>query len=558
MLLTRVLSKVIEKRVCFIKMKHIWTVDKIVKSPFDDIVVPDVTVTEYMWKNLDKWSDKTALVCGITDRKYTYLQLYKQSQIFGASLRKKFKIRDGDIVCIMLPNSPEFPIVMLGILCAGGIVATINPMYTAYETQKQIQSSEAKLIVTDAGNVLIVKEALKRSNLSIPVIAIDIEKSRPEETVSFKELINDTHVDKNVLKEVKRSPQDVSFLLYSSGTTGLPKAVELMHKNIVANFEQQNEKLIQKFNDTTATNQDITLAYLPMFHSYGISVVTLHKLAAGLKLVTLPKFQPETFVNAFKKHKISTMYLAPPTVLFLASNPEVKAKYFEKLQYVTVGAAPLPLADAERFMSKVDHEMQFNQGYGMTEASPLVTITPNNSKNYSAVGVALPNCELRIVDSNMNIMGPNELGELLIKGPNVMKGYKNNPKANADVFVDGWMRSGDLGKIDEDGFVTIADRLKELIKVNAYQVPPAELEGIIREHPAVFDAAVVGIPDEKTGERPKAFVVLNKDAKISNKDIMEYVNDRVAPYKRLKEVQFLDVIPKNASGKILRRVLVEQ
>ncbi|CAH2209467.1 jg27466, partial [Pararge aegeria aegeria] len=158
------------------------------------------------------------------------------------------------------------------------------------------------------------------------------------------------------------------------------------------------------------------------------------------------------------------------------------------------------------------HEVNFGQVYGCTEAGPVVTSTPNGCKNYSSVGCALPNCTLRVVDTEMSNLGPNELGELLIKGPNVMKGYINNPQANSQVFVDGWLRSGDLAKIDEYGYVTIADRLKELIKVNAYQVPPAELENIIREHPAVFDAAVVGIPDEKTGEKPKAFVVLNKSS----------------------------------------------
>ncbi|XP_052742274.1 uncharacterized protein LOC112050465 [Bicyclus anynana] len=558
MLLTKALKGVIENRGCLSKMKHIWTVDKTVKSPFEDRVIPEATITEYLWKNLDKWSDKTAVICGVTDRKYTYFELYKKTEIFGATLRKKFKIKDGDVVCVMLPNSPEYPIVLLGILTAGGFVTTVNPSYTVYETQKQIISSNAKLIVTDPSNVPTVKEALKQSNLSMPIIALDFDVDRPEETISFKELINDNTLDKDVLKEVKRSAHDTSLLLYSSGTTGLPKGVELTHRNMVANCEQQYEKLIQKFDDTTASNQDIALAYLPMFHSYGISVVALQKLSAGLKLVTLPKFQPDTFINAFLKHKICCMYLAPPTVLFLASNPELSSKHFEKLKYATVGAAPLPLADVDRFLSKVGHELHFGQGYGMTEASPLVTISQNTSKRYNTVGNALPNCELKIVDSDMNALGPNELGELLVKGPNVMKGYKDNPKANSDVFVDGWLRSGDLAQIDEEGYVIIADRLKELIKVNAYQVPPAELESIIREHPEVFDAAVVGIPDDKTGEKPKAFVVLNKNSRLCDKDIIEYVNNRVAPFKRVKEVQFVDNIPKNPSGKILRRVLNEE
>ncbi|XP_034832840.2 uncharacterized protein [Maniola hyperantus] len=556
MLLTKMFRRMTEKR-CFIKMKHVWSADRIVRSSFDDVLVPETSITEYVWQNLDKWSDKTAVICGVTNRQYTYLQLYRQSQVFGASLRKKFKIKDGDVVVVMLPNCPEYPTVVLGILTAGALVTTINPLYTVYEVQRQISTSQAKLIVTDPEIVNVVKEVLKQSKLNIPVIAVDTDEKRPEETVSFKELLNDSHVDTDVLKEVKRSADDTSLLLYSSGTTGLPKAVELTNRNIVANCEQQNGDKCKKFNDTTETNQDVTLAYLPMFHSYGLSVITIHKLSVGLQLVTLPRFQPDTFITALEKHKFGLVYVAPPTVLFLASSPLVKSKHFEKLQNVMTGAAPLPQADVERFLSKMDHEVNFGQVYGCTEAGPVVTITPNGCKDYSSVGLALPNSELRIVDNEMNNVGPNELGELLIKGPNVMKGYKNNPQANSQVFADGWLKSGDLAKIDEYGYVTIADRLKELIKVNAYQVPPAELESIIREHPAVFDAAVVGVPDEKTGEKPKAFVVLNKASKANQKDIMEYVSQRVAPYKRLKEVQFLDVIPKNPSGKILRRVLVE-
>ncbi|CAH2267399.1 jg27582 [Pararge aegeria aegeria] len=554
-------------------MKHIWTGDGTVRSPFNDVVIPDVTITEYVWKNLDKWSDKTAVICGVTDRKYTYIQMYRQSQIFGAGLRKKFNIKDGDVVVVMLPNSPEYPTVVLGVLTSGGIVSTLNPLYTVYEAQKQISTSEAKLIVTYPEKVNEVKEVLKICKLNIPVIAVDIDKTRPEDTVSFKELISDTDVDKHVLKEVKRSAQDTSLLLYSSGTTGLPKAVELTHRNIVANLEQQSGDEFKKFNDTTETNQDITLAYLPMFHCYGLSVICLSKLSVGLKLVTLPRFNPDTFLNALEKHKFGLVYVAPPTVLFLASSPLVKPKHFEKLQNVLTGAAPLPLADVERFLSKLDicgvtdRKYTYSQLYKQSQIFGAGLRKKFKIRDGDVVCVMLPNSPeyptvvLGILTAGGLATTVNPvytLGELLIKGPNVMKGYKNNPKANSEVFVDGWLRSGDLAKIDEDGYVFIADRLKELIKVNAYQVPPAELESIIREHPEVFDAAVVGIPDDKTGEKPKAFVVLNKDSSASNKDIMEYVNTKVAPYKRLKEVEFLEDIPKNPSGKILRRVLVQK
>ncbi|XP_046967891.1 4-coumarate--CoA ligase 1-like [Vanessa cardui] len=538
------------------RMKHLWTMDKIVQSPYKDVFIPDMPISEYMWQNLDRWSDKTAVICGITDRRYTYKQLYHQSRVFGANLRKKIKIQDGDAVAIMLPNIPEYLSVVLGTLTAGGLVTTLNPVYTAHEIERQIKISNPKVVVAVRDTEPIIKEALKMCKLNVPVVVIDVDQNRPEGTVSFKEFIEDNNTDLDILKEVKCSADDVSLLLYSSGTTGLPKGVELTHRNIIANCEQLNSNELKMFTDTTDSNQDTILAYLPMFHSYGLCTILIHKLSVGLKLVTLPRFQSDIFVNTLNKYDFTTFSLVPPTVLFLAKDPNVKTKHFTKLKNVVVGASPTPMADIERFLNKVNHDIQFSHVYGLTETSPLALAPPINFKDYSSVGFAIPNCELRVVDDQLNNLGPNELGELLIKGPNITRGYKNNPEANEKAFVNKeWLRTGDLVKINEDGSVVIADRIKEIIKVNAYQVPPAELENVIKEHPAVFDVAVIGIPDEKTGEKPKAFVVLNKGFSVSEKEIMEHVSAKVAPFKRLKEVVFVDSIPKNSTGKTMRRLL---
>ncbi|XP_038212930.1 4-coumarate--CoA ligase 2-like [Zerene cesonia] len=543
---------------CYFRRSHVWTKGNVVVSPFRDVSIPEVTLPEYVWNKLIKWSDKIAVQCGVTERKYTYAQLYKHSQILGAHLRKNFGLKDGDTVAIMMPNLPEYPTTIFGILSAGGVVTTLNPIYTPYEVQRQIQLSEAKLIITVPEIVPVVKEALEMNKKSIPIIVNDVFSKRPEGTVSYKEIIDNTNIDTSILKEVKRKFDDVAFLPYSSGTTGLPKGVELTHYNIVTNCEQQNNEC-QLHNDTTESNQDSTLAILPMFHSYGLGVVTLHKLSVGTKLVTLPKFKPDTFVEALAKHKMEMFFLAPPLLLFLATYPQVKAKHLERVRSVIIGAAPVPKVDVETFLRKIDRDCHVAQGYGLTETSPLATISPIGFKNYTSVGFPLSNTQLRVVDENLKNMGPNEVGELLIKGPHVMKGYKDNPEANSQVFVeDKWFRSGDLARIAEDGSVSISDRLKELIKVNAYQVPPAELEGVLKEHPDIFDAAVVPVPDPATGEKPKAFVVLYENKYVTETNILEFVSKRVAPYKRIKEVVFLKEIPKNPSGKILRRVLIEK
>ncbi|XP_045488332.1 4-coumarate--CoA ligase 3 [Pieris rapae] len=552
-------EKIVENGlVSFLRRNHVWTKNRVVKSPYCDVEIPNTTVSEYVLSNIHKWENKTAVVCGVTDRQYTYGQLYKHSRTLGAHLRRNFKLQNGDAVAVMMPNVPEYPITLLGILSAGGLVTTLNPTYTAYEVQRQIVMSDNKLIFTIPEVVPVVQEALSLAKKNIPIIVIDVENNRQDGTVSYKEIINNTNVDLSIIEEVKRDAEDVSFLLYSSGTTGLPKGVELTNRNIVANCKQQDTEF-RMYDYTTETNQDAVLAVLPMYHSYGLSVVTLHKLAVGLKLVTIPKFKPETFVKALEKHSIDSFYLAPPLMLFLSSYPGVTAKHLDRCRSVTIGAAPLPKADVEAFLRKVERDVHVGQVYGLTETSPLATLAPYGFKNYTSVGYALPNVELRIIDSESNNLGPNEVGELLIKGPNVMKGYKNNPEANKQVFVDDvWFRSGDLASISDDGVVTIADRLKELIKVNAFQVPPAELESVLKEHPDVFDAAVVPVPDPITGQKPKAFVVLKENKQTSDDEILAFVSKRVAPYKRIKEVAFLNEIPKNPSGKILRRTLVEK
>ncbi|KAG6459990.1 4-coumarate--CoA ligase 2 [Manduca sexta] len=540
----------------FARKTNVWTSEKVILSPYHDVEVPMTTVHEYVFSKLDKWPTKTAVVCGVTKRKYTYEEVYRLSKIFGANLRSKFKIKDGDTVAIILPNSPEFPIAVYGTMTAGGIVTTMNPVYTPYELQRQIDSSGAKLIVTHPDIVPNVKKALELAKKDIQIIAMNFEKPAPVGTISFKDLIDEVHIDLTVLNEVKRSHEDVALLMYSSGTTGLPKPAELSHFNVVANCCQQDTELRQ-YSYTTESHQDTTLVVLPMFHAYAFSLQMLHKMSAGLQLVTLPKFQPESFLNTLLNYKIDLMYLAPPMILYLGSYSEVKPKHLEHVKLMLSGAAPLPSADIQKMFDKAQRNFPFRQGYGMTEGGPLVTIMPTDIENYESVGYLLPNMKARVIDSHFNNLGPDEVGELLIKGPNVMKQYKDNPEANKESFVDGWYKTGDLAKVNDEGLVWIVDRLKELIKVKGFQVPPAELEAVIKEHPDVFDVAVMGIPDRVTGEAPKAFVILKQGATVTDEQLISFVSNKVASYKKIKQVQFVDSIPKNPSGKILRKVLKE-
>lgn len=545
-----------------IRSNSVWTQDRVIKSPYRNIEIPNCTLYDYVWMNLDKWPERTAAVCATTGRGYTYEQAFKLSNAFAANLRKKFNLRDGDVVAVMLPNIPDYPIVSLGILEAGGVITSINPIYTAHEVQRQLLLSDAKIVVTLPETVAVVKQALTIAKKNLPIISVKTnDDPTPEGTVLFNELSEDMSVDKSCLKEVRRSINDICFLPYSSGTTGLPKGVELSHRNIVANCEQVNEPLVMCHNETTATHQDKVMVVLPFFHIYAATVLMFHKLSLGIKLVTLSKFQPEAFFSAMEKYKTNVLFVAPPLVLLMGSHKAATEKSLQHLQILVNGAAPLSASDVDRFFGRANRKLDFRQGYGLTETSPTVAITPKGyDKNYSSTGPPVPNTELRIIDPNtLENLGPNKTGEILVRGPQVMRGYRNNPEANNEVFtVDGWFRTGDLGVADEDGVITIADRLKELIKVKGFQVPPAELEAILREHPSINDAAVVGIPHSTKGEAPKAFVVLKDGTNKAAKEISDFVNERVAPYKRIDDIVFVDSIPKSSAGKILRRELKQK
>ncbi|XP_053608884.1 uncharacterized protein pdgy isoform X2 [Plodia interpunctella] len=537
-----------------------WTSDRIVKSPFKNVDLPNITLNEYIFQNLDKWPERTAAVCAVTGRGYTYEQTFKLSNAFAANLRNKFKIEDGDVVSVMLPNIPDFPLVALGILEAGGVVSTINPIYTAHEVQRQLLLSNAKIVVTLPEIVPVIKSAFNIAKIDLPVIVIRTNGDElPDGTIIFNELTEDPRVDTSCLKAVRRSTNDICFLPYSSGTTGLPKGVELSHKNIIANCEQINEPLIRCHNDTTDSHQDAVMGILPFFHIYGASVIMFHKMSAGAKLVTLAKFQPDVFLQSLQKSRTNILFLAPPILLLMSSHPAASKAVYQYLDVVISGAAPCAASDVRRLCEKVQRKLDYRQGYGLTETSPVVCFPKNGSDEFAAVGHPVPSTELKIVDNDLKSLGPNETGELLIKGPQVMRGYKDNPQANIESFTaDGWFRSGDLATIDDRGVVTIADRLKELIKVKGFQVPPAELEGVLRDHPAVNDAAVIGVPHPHNGEAPKAFVVLKPGQKADTQNICAFVNERVAPYKNIKDVVFLDSIPKSSAGKILRKDLKAQ
>ncbi len=338
------------------------------------------------------------------------------------------------------------------------------------------------------------------------------------------------------------------MLPYSSGTTGLPKGVMLTHRNLVANLTQTQA--------TLATGaDDVLIAVLPFFHIYGQTVIMNLGLRAGATIVTMPRFDLEQFLSLIEHRAVTRAYVVPPIALALAKHPAIDEADLSSLELIMSGAAPLGSELADQVAKRVGCPVM--QGYGMTETSPVTHLVPPDQSEGRGgkIGMPLPDTEARIVDPESG--DDAERGELWIRGPQVMKGYLNNAEATADTIDgDGWLHTGDVAEVDDEGHFEIVDRLKELIKYKGFQVPPAELEALLLTHPKVTDAAVIGIPDDEAGELPKAFVVAGDD--VTDEEIMEFIAGQVSPQKRVRLVERIGEIPKSASGKILRRVLAER
>jgi len=526
--------------------RSLSSVSNILTCDIGDVPIPSGHLCDFIWSREEQYGSNTALVDGVTRQSLTLSETHSLSRCFGSSM-VRLGSQKGDVLALVLPNCPEFPIVFTGAAGVGVTITTINPTYTAGEIGGQLKNSGAKYLVTIPALLPKMLEAVDGKGISI-IVTGDQESNLH---LSLNKMLKDSGDLYPTILECNQA-EDVVVLPYSSGTTGVPKGVMLTHKNLVSNMAQLDAPGLD-FMDREGT----TLCVLPYFHIFGLNVTMTNMLFNGGNMITLPSFDPALFLKLLVEERPTFLHLAPPLVGFLANHPMVTPDHLTSVHTVLVGAAPVGPALIEQALLKGPH-IKFREGYGMSELSPVVCVTKKNKIIPGSTGNLIPNTKMKVVDlSSGEALGIECTGELCFQGPQVMPGYLNNPKATNETIIDGWLHSGDIGYYDKDGNVFIVDRLKELIKVKGLQVAPAELEDLIRGIPGVKDVAVIGIDDAKAGEVPRAYVVKD-DAELTEDSVKENVAGKLSAHKHLAGgVEFIQEIPKSAAGKILRKDLKE-
>jgi acyl-CoA synthetase (AMP-forming)/AMP-acid ligase II len=488
-------------------------------------------------------------------KEYSYQWLEENSSALAASLAS-MGVEPGDHIAVWLKNSLEYILSFYGILKAGGIVVPISTHYGEREVLHQLKETQVKGMITSYDLYAQVKNLTSEvKRLRFTVLegqALNHAGTGQGEptlaTTPFSTLLGGSdRLDRSIGIDSKET---IAVLPFSSGTTGLPKGVMLTHFNLLTCLYQVVQ--VHEISET-----DVMINQLPFFHIYGMTVLMGTSILAGATQVLASRFRPiDDFLSLFETYRPTLFFTVPLIVQEFCHHPKVLTMDWSRLRYVNAGGAILSPEFQERFTQITGVPVM--QGYGLTESSPTTHVTPIGRIKVGSIGLPLSLTEDRIVDPETGAeLQPREVGELWLRGPQVMKGYYNNPAATAQTLVNGWLRTGDLAWKDEEGYVFIVDRLKEVIKCKGFQVPPAEIENVLVSHPNIKDAAVIGEPHSEYGEVPVAYVVLRDKTMVAPEAIIEYAAQGLAKYKRLARVVFTDTIPRSASGKVLRRLLKE-
>jgi len=483
--------------------------------------------------------DRPAIV--FRDRRLTYRELGRLAgevsgllRQIGAGVRSR--------VVLVSPNVPEFGAGYLGILMAGATVVPLNPMLKAEEVRYVLDDSGAAAMVGVEASLPLLRAARAGLGRRCPILCLDGPAAGETSDVSLPEAV----------RFGPRAPaacgsaEDVAVCLYTSGTTGRPKGALLSHGNLVAN--------VQSFRAVLHVSEDdVFLAALPLFHAYGATVLFLEPLSMGATIVVEPRFLPEAVLRAMAQQRVTLFAGVPSMYAMLAASPRL-AGDLSSLRLCISGGAPLPVAVAEAFEAK--YGIPIYEGYGPTECAPVLTVNPPfGTRKLGSVGPPIPQVDLRVVDDQGNALPPGQVGEIVARGPNVMQGYLNRPAETSEVLRDGWYHTGDLGRVDEDGYYYIVDRKTDLILVGGLNVYPCEVEAVLGGHPAVAEVAVVGVPDPIRGESPKAFVILRNGQQVATQDLLQWCRQRLANYKVPRSIAVVADLPRTVTGKILKAEL---
>ncbi|KAJ1649264.1 hypothetical protein IWQ61_009594 [Dispira simplex] len=562
-------------RLCTIPTLRMSTL--VFKSRHPNITVPSLDLVSYVLQSAQRnkyWQDphRPVYIDAETGASVTIRQFQQLVPQLAAGWQHHAKLQPGEVVAVISPNDIYYGPVLFGVLAAGGTVSPINPGYTVHEIVYQLRASGARYVVIDPLMWSTVQPALKKVSIEKDrVFIFPTASPLSPEPISPSSVVPPSGSIQDILSLKHPGPWDspqwspnqlqdaLAYLCFSSGTSGRSKGVMTSHSNMVANLVQVNA--FRQAEGISHYGQRLA-GVLPFYHIYGLNLLVHSPLVQGYSVIVHRKFQMEKFLASIQKHRINYAYLVPPIMLRLAKDPLVNSYDLSSLQGIASGAAPLSSTLIEEI--KIRHQVTISQAYGLTESSPIVHMSPRANYSEYSVGTLLPSIEVKLLDEQDQPLGYNQPGEMCIKGPNVMKGYINNPEATQAAFTpDGFFRTGDVAYVNERGEFFIVDRLKELIKYKGFQVAPAELEAIVVSHPQVADVVVIGVYRlEQATEVPKAYVVLRdshlmKDPVQAPKiaaDIIDFVTHKVANHKKLRGgVEFIQKVPKSSSGKILRK-----
>jgi long-chain acyl-CoA synthetase len=502
-----------------------------------------VNVSAILARSAERVPDKPALLYG--GQTTTYGELEDRVRV-AASAFEAAGVAGGERVGLMMGNVPEFAVALYGAFRAGAVAVPLNVMLTSEEIGYILSDAGARAIVVEMQHlptVLQVRDELP----DLETVFVVGGPPAPAGTISFEQAMSDASPQ----AATDRRDADLAVLQYTSGTTGNPKGAMLTHENLVANLDQMDGVERIKIEE-----HDVVLAVLPLFHIYALNVVLGTALRAGATIALVERFQPRETLDVIRDRGVTILPGAPPMFAAWQAFPEASPDAFASVRAAISGAAPLPAEVLDGFQGRFG--ITIWEGYGLTEAAPAVTSNAMGSRAVGAsIGIPLPGLEVRLVDEHgRDVDEEDDPGEIVVRGPNVFRGYWGREDESREAFLDGeWLRTGDVAVRDEDGYLYIVDRKKDLIIVSGFNVYPKEVEDVLARHPAVAETAVVGVPDQRTGEAVKAFVVLERGASATTEEIADHAARYLARFKVPKEIEVVESLPKHATGKVLRRAL---